>query len=253
MVQSTLQTATLSGGVPPAASIESVHVPEHAPFVALAFLGAGAAILIAAGAAALCLAMRRRRAAAVTAGLAIAGGIFYAALLLALSAGSRDRVLATNGRKVFCEMDCHLAYSIAGVDRMRSIGTGPDSVASAAGTFVAARVRTWFDPSTIAPFRGNSALAPNPREAWLTDREGRRYRVSAAATRAYEISRGASAFSPFHRPLSPGESYETALVFDVPARAAGLRLFVGDPPGIENVLLGHENGPFHGKVYFSLD
>lgn len=252
MVQSTLLESVGGRDVLPAAPPESVRVPEHAPFVALAFLGAGAAILIAAGAAALSLALRRRRTAAVAAGVALAGGILYGALLIALSAGSRDRVLAPTGRKYFCEMDCHLAYSIAGYERTRAIGTGPGAV-TAAGTFVAVRVRTWFDPATIAPFRGNSPLSPGPREAWLADREGRRYATSAAGTRAYELERGAAAFSPFARPLAPGESYETALVFDVPARAAGLRLFVGDPAGIENAILGHENSPLHGKVFFSIE
>jgi hypothetical protein len=28
---------------------------------------------------------------------------------------------------------------------------------------------------------------------------------------------------------------------------------VGDPPGgIEAVLIGHENGPLHGRIYFAL-
>jgi len=252
MLQSTLLAA---GSNLPAsvAAVESAAVPEHAPFVALAFLGMGAALLIAAGAAALCLALRRRRAAAVVAGAAAAGLVLYAGLLVALSLSSRDRVLSARGRKYFCEIDCHVAYSLVSAERTRTVGAGKDAVVSAAGTFVVARVRTWFDPTTIGPMRGNASLTPNPRTAWLVDRQGRRYEVAAAATKAYELARPPGSLSPFSKPLVPGESYESAVVFGGPATAAGLRLFVGDPPGVENALLGHENSPLHGKVYFALE
>jgi hypothetical protein len=238
-MQSTLLMA--AAGLPDLAPpVDSAAVPAQAPFVAIAFLGAGAALAIAAGAAVLCLALRRRRAAAVAAAIFAAGGLLYAGLLLALSLASRDRVLAAKGRKYFCEIDCHLAYSVAGVERTP-------------GGALAVRVRTWFDPSTIASFRGNAPLTPNPREAWLVDDAGRRFPVSGPATKAYEEGRGP--FFPLTRPLAPGQSYETALVFELPrdASAKGSRLFLGDPPGIENALLGHENSPFHGRVYFALE
>jgi uncharacterized membrane protein YgdD (TMEM256/DUF423 family) len=239
MTQSTLLLAAgfASELAPP---LDSAAVPEHAPFVALAFLGAGAALGIAAGAAVLCLALRRRRAAAVAGATFAVGGLLYAGLLLALSLTSHDRVLASRGRKYFCEIDCHLAYSVAGVERT------PNGA-------LAVRVRTWFDPSTIASFRGNAPLTPNPREAWLVDARGKRIAPSPAATKAYAESHGG--FEPFSKTLTPGQSYETALVFEAPPSADSkrLRLLVCDPPGIENAMLGHENSPLHGKVYLAVD
>jgi hypothetical protein len=121
-------------------------------------------------------------------------------------------------------------------------------MATAGSRFVIARVRTWFDPRTIASFRGNGPLSPNPRVAFLVDGAGRRYGISAAGTLAYEEARGLTV--PFSRALTPGDSYETALVFDPPEGVT--RLFVGDPEGVERFLIGHENSFFHRKVFFGL-
>lgn len=80
---------------------------------------------------------------------------------------------------------------------------------------------------------------------------GRRYAFSPAGQKAWEDEHGPT--TPLTKELRPGESYETALVFDVPAGAARLRLFLGDDPlGVESVLIGHENSPMHGKIYFAL-
>jgi hypothetical protein len=245
MMQSSLSfTAASSGTVP-----EYAFVPNHAPFVAIAFLGLGASLLAAAGAAGLCLALCRRRLALGIAAAASGAALLYGVLLFGLALTSRDRLLPAGGRKYFCEIDCHLAYSVAGVLRSRTVGAPPSAV-MANGRFIAVRVRTWFDPETIASFRGNGPLTPNPREAWIVDAAGRRYRPSPAATKAFENTQAGCA--PFTRILRPDESYETALVFDLPEEARGARLFVGDPPGVENLLLGHENGAFHGKTYFDL-
>jgi len=115
----------------------------------------------------------------------------------------------------------------------------------------AVTLRTWFDPATIAPFRGDAPLSPGPRTVYLLDDAGRRRAPSPAATAAWEKSHGES--TPLGRELRPGQSYTTTLVFDLPADARADRLFVGDPPGgIETVLIGHENSPGHGKTYLAL-
>ena len=61
------------------------------------------------------------------------------------------------------------------------------------------------------------------------------------------------ASTPFDRPLRPGEECDDDLRLrrcpGAPRRRAS---FVGDPPGVESVLIGHENSPGHGKVYFAL-
>ena len=238
MIQSTLQVAA-----------DAVRMPENAPIAALALLGAAGVALLTGIAAAVAVAARRKKAAAWIAGGAGAVVAVYGATLLALSVTSRERVLAAGARKYFCELDCHLAVSVERVDTAQSVGGRP-APRPAAGRFVLTRVRTWFDPSTIAPWRGNASLTPNPRTAWIVDAAGRRYAVSREATRA-----AAAAGLPseaLDRPLRPGESFSTTLVFDVPATAPHPRLFFGDSPGVECLLLGHENSPFHGKVLFDL-
>jgi hypothetical protein len=255
MLQSTLlpfasgapAAAGLFAPLIPAASAESVFMPENAPFVALAFLATGGGLLVGGGAIALCLALGRRRLARrIGAALGI-GAAAYAILLVGFSWTSRERVLEPGAKKYFCEIDCHLAYSLVAADTAKTLGVPPRTV-TAGSRFVIARVRTWFDPRTIASFRGNGPLSPNPRVAFLVDGAGRTYGISAAGTRAYEEARGSTV--PFSRVLTPGDSYETALVFDPPEGVT--RLFVGDPEGVERFLIGHENSFFHRKIFFGL-
>jgi hypothetical protein len=54
------------------------------------------------------------------------------------------------------------------------------------------------------------------------------------------------------RSLRPGESYVETFAFTVPDRARSLRLYVGDAPGLENLIVNHENSPFHARTYFAL-
>ena len=226
-----------------------VRMPQNAPISALALLGAAGAFAVAFLAAAITAVAGRTKTATTIAALAAAILLTYGGVLLGLSLTSSDRVLAAGGRKYFCELDCHLAASVEGVETAKAVGP-PSARLSAAGRFVVVRVRTWFDPSTIAPWRGNATLNPNPRTAWIVDASGRRYPVSAPATRA-----AAAAGLPsdgLERALRPGESSRTTLVFDLPAGATKPKLFLGDAPGVENLILGHENSPFHGKVLFDL-
>lgn len=213
-------------------------MPERAPLALLAFLGAGTLLLLAGTGAAIVFVARRRGLARVFGAAGLAVAVVYETLLLAVSLLSRERTLAAGERKYFCEMDCHVAYEIA------------DS-ASPSETRRVVTVRTWFDPSTIASSRGNGPLTPNPRVAFLEDVSRRRFPPSDKATRAWESAHGPS--SPLTRRLRPGESYTTTFVFDVPAEIREPRLFLGHPAGPENFLIGHENAPFHGKVYFALD
>ncbi|MEX0879948.1 MAG: hypothetical protein WEB59_12555 [Thermoanaerobaculia bacterium] len=164
--------------------------------------------------------------------------VIYGTLLLGASLLSRERTLATGERKYFCEMDCHLAYEVS------------EAAAPSETTRVVA-VRTWFDPRTIASARGNGPLTPNPRVVSLVDASGRRFEPSAEATRAWERAHGLSV--PLTRVLRPGESYTTTFVFEVFPGVRAPHFFLGDPAGPENLLIGHENSPFHRKVYFALD
>jgi len=226
MMQSTLTT-----------SASDAFVPALAPLVILALLGTALLLVCAALGASVCLAMRRFGLARWLGGGALAVAVVYAVLLVGAALVSRERTLAPGEKKYFCEIDCHIAYDVAST-------AAPDAATRAV------TVRTWFDESTIASFRGDAPLRPNPRTVYLVDETGGRYAPSEAATRAWEKTHGPS--TPLDRGLRPGESYTTTFVFALPPEARTPRFFLGDPPGPENLLIGHENSPLHGKIYFAL-
>jgi hypothetical protein len=210
--------------------------PPFAPIVVLLFLGAIAAGMVA-SAAFVYGAVRHLPVVRRWAGIALlvipAG---YATLLLGASLGSRDRVLPTGARKYFCEIDCHLACSVERVERTKSLGAE-----RAAGTFTVVTLKTWFDESTISPQRSREApLYPNPREVFIADASGRRFPLSAPES------------MPLSRPLIPGQSYMTRLVFDLPDDIQAPRLFVGDADPISSLLIGHEQSPLHRKIWFGI-
>ena len=58
--------------------------------------------------------------------------------------------------------------------------------------------------------------------------------------------------TPITRPLLPAQSYETELVFHVPADAAQLRLLLTSPGWEEHLVIGDENSLGHKKTYLAL-
>jgi hypothetical protein len=202
-------------------------VPPLAPVVLLLFLGTGFVVFCCAIGAAIAAAAQRRTLARQLAAGALASAVVYGVLLLGASLVSRERTLVAGEKKYFCEMDCHLAYSVDSVSS--------DSLKGS----LSVGIRTWFDPSTIAPFRGDGPLSPNPRAVFLVDDAGLRYPPSTT-------------IASLARALRPGESSLTTVSFDVPPDAGPLRLYVGDAPGLENLVVDHENSPFHAHIYFAL-
>jgi hypothetical protein len=229
--------------------VQSIFMPESAPLVVLAFLGTGLALFLVFLGLVFALATRRRVLAKWLVVAAVASAGAYLGALLLFSFTSREENLRKGDRKYFCEIDCHLAYSLEEASRTKVLGIPPQTGA-AEGSFYVVTVKTWFDPKTIASFRGNGPLTPNPRGVFVVDETGRRYGVSPAGQKTFEESRGPS--TPLTRILRPGESYTTTLVFDLPDWARRPRLFLGDAPGIETFLIGHENSLFHRKTYFEL-
>lgn len=95
--------------------VDMVFMPRFAPIVVLMFLGTCGAIAFA-GLAALYGFIRKKRLVwqwAVVCALVIIAG--YTGVLLVASLASSERVLARGQRKYFCEIDCHIAYSVEGV------------------------------------------------------------------------------------------------------------------------------------------
>jgi len=187
------------------------------------------------------------------AGVALVLVAGYGTTLLAASVASRERVLSATEEKYFCEIDCHLAYSIAGVERTRILAANPTEP-SAAGEFYVVSVRTRFDEHTISPHRGDSPLAPPPRIVTVVDAQGRSYAVSALGQQALENLLGPRWISPT-TPLRPGESYVTHFVFDSPTGVTEPKLLIESPTSpawIGRVVIGDEDSFFHKKVYLRL-
>ncbi|HKW64138.1 MAG TPA: hypothetical protein VJN89_16420 [Candidatus Acidoferrum sp.] len=228
----------------------SAFMPHFAPIVVLLFLGTifvlGLSLLV------LFYGAVRRSAffAKLGAGAAIAIAAGYFLLLAGVSLASSEQTLPPDGRKYFCEIDCHLAYSLVNAQTAASLGPELQQ-ATPHGKFVILRVKTWFDERTISARRGNGPLSPNRRKALLVDDTGRSYEPSPEGQ--FALARSQNSSTPMAQPLRPGESYTTDLVFDIPKNARGLRLLLIEDDPETRFIVGHENSLLHKKIYFDVE
>jgi hypothetical protein len=199
------------------------------PITVLLFLGSllvGAALLVIYVFTRL---TKKEEVARITGRVLVGGAATYALILLTASLTSHGRVLAPGQEKHICEVDCHLAYSVAAA-RAEPLGSGT------VRHIVTVRVR--FDEQTIAPWRAKDAsLSPNSRYVALVDADGNAYTGSTDGLR---------------RRLVPGESYTTDIAFNVPEGAQGLRLVLRNDDPETILIIGHENSLFHRKTTFQL-
>ena len=217
----------------------NANVNLAAPVGALALLGTGFLLFLAALVLIQSLIARKRaRARVVLAAMLLIAGA-YAAAILVFSFASHEKVLARGEEKHFCELDCHLAYSIANVTEARTLSDAPNQ-APAQGVYTIVTLKTRFDETTIAPWRGNGLLNPNSRVLTLIDDRGNRYGPT--------IQTG----TPLATPLRPGESYTTEVAFDLPADAKPATLLVNEAAWETHLVIGHENSPLHKRVKFQL-
>lgn len=195
----------------------------------LLFLGAvlgGAALIVLYGIARI---SKRDQFARIALRVLLGGAGLYAVLLLVASIASRNRVLAPGEEKHICEIDCHLAYAVAGA-RVESLPGGlVRHVVS---------VQARFDEATISARRSRTApLTPNRRYVALVDDAGNEYPGPTEG---------------LTRQLIPGESYRTDIAFDVPMKATGLRLILRNADAETALIIGHENSLFHRHTTFQL-
>lgn len=174
----------------------------------------------------------------------------YLGLMFVFSLRSEEKALARGEEKYFCEIDCHLAYSVVDLKQAKTIGNPPNQ-AKAAGSFYIVTVKTRFDEKTISARRGYGPLYPNPRVLTVFDEQGRKYNLSTEGQQALELSGGGG--TPITTPLRPGETYTTALVFDVPAEVRSPTLLINEEWLPTRFIVGHENSFWHGQTRFRLD
>ena len=225
-------------------------MPQNAPLVVLMFLGACFALALTAIVIVYGCVSGKRPLIKYALAVALAGAGVYGGLLLVASLGSREKVLELGEQKYFCEVDCHEAYSVVDVATNKTVGI-PGSEKPAQGTFYVVKIKVWFDERTISSHRArNMPLTPNPRTVVVVDERGKEYGLSAAGQEALEQARGKSI--PFTQLLRPGESYTTSVVFDLPSNVRNARLYITTQPWLTRWLIGHENSPFHKKIFFRL-
>jgi len=185
------------------------------------------------------------------AALAIVFG--YSATLFGASLASQELTLPPGSEKYFCEVDCHLAYSVAGVQLASVIDGGESSPLRVRGNFAIVSVRTRFDENTISRHRGNGPLDPSPREITLVDEGGHSVPISQTGQQA--LSDSGQAGPSMMQALRPGESYISKVVFEAPGDTRNLRLLIDsptEPRWIGMVLIGSEGSVLHKKVYLAL-
>jgi hypothetical protein len=228
----------------------SEFTPHFAPIVVLLFLGT--ALLLGVSFLVLFYGAARRSSffARLGVGAILSIATCYLLLLTSVSFASSEKVLPAGGWKYFCEIDCHLAYSLAGAQIDAALGPEMQQI-SARGKFVIVRVKTWFDERTISAHRGNGPLTPNARKVVLVDDTGRSFAPSLESQAAF--ARFGNSSTRITEPLRPGESYTTDFVFDVPKDARGLRFLITEDDPETRLVIGHENSLLHKKIYFGLD
>ncbi len=224
-------------------------MPQNAPLVVLTFLGTCFAFGVLGIAVVYGLVRGKPTLVKYALAAALAGAGLYAGLLLTASWASREKVLGLGEQKYFCEIDCHVAYSVVEVAAVKALGTPPHP-ATAAGNFYVVKVKTLFDEKTISARRGYAPLTPGSRRVVVVDERGREFFPSPEGSRALEQARGGT--PPLTQPLRPGESYSTEFVFDLPADVSNPWLFLTNADSVTQLLIGHENSPFHKKIFFRL-
>ncbi|MGB8473013.1 MAG: hypothetical protein WCE61_02875 [Candidatus Acidiferrum sp.] len=224
--------------------------PHFAPIVVLLFLGTlfliGVSVLVL-----LYGAVRRSKRFAAIGGTAVLTIVScYLLLLCGVSLASSEKVVPQGGWKYFCEIDCHIGYSVSGMQTAAIIGPeGQGAVAH--GQFVIVPLKVWFNENTISPTRGDGPLMPNARRVVLVDASGRMYTRSTEAEA--ELARVKREELPLRRALRPGQSFVKDLVFDIPRHASGLRLLITEDDPETRLIIGHENSLLHKKIYLGFD
>jgi hypothetical protein len=224
------------------------NVNLSAPIGALAFLGTAFLIFVAVILLIHSLIARKqgRLKVVIVAMLLVVSA--YVGAMLVMSFVSSERVLTRGQEKHFCEIDCHLAYSVVNTRQSETLGSAPNQ-STARGLFTVVTIKTRFDETTIASWRGSSQLYPNSRVFTLIDERGNKYSPSIEGQRALDAS---SSGSPITTPLRPGESYTTDIAFDLPPDVKTATLLINEGEWNTYFLIGHENSPLHKKTRFQL-
>jgi len=210
-----------------------------APIAVMLFLGAVVALVTGTIAAAIAAFNGKKKFAGLATKALIAGALVYAALLFGASITSQERVLAKDVEKHFCEIDCHIAYSVTEIHRIPTYKSHKDTL-KAGGEFYIITVKTRFDETTIGKDRGNAPLEPSPHQLTVVDAQGRVYKPAAQSG------------TDMRQALHPSESYISTVIFDLPEKVERPKLYISGGGWPDHFLIGHEESWLHKKAYFDI-
>lgn len=167
--------------------------------------------------------------------------VFYAVMLFGFSFSSKETTLGLNEPKAFCGfyLDCHMHTAVTGVRRTKTIGDR-----AAQGEFYVVKVKVFSDAK-------QATLGLITVDARVIDRGSREFfRDSEAENRLGEQP-------PFDKQISPVESFEREIVFDLPTGINNPRLDLREGYGIDHVLeavlVDDEDSLFHKRNLFKLE
>ncbi len=166
--------------------------------------------------------------------------VFYTILLFGTSLLSKEKTLALYEPKAFCGfyLDCHMHTTVTNVRKTKTIG---DKTAN--GEFYVVKVKVFSDAK-------QAMLGLITVEARVVDEQNREF------TRDEQAESQLGGQPPFEKKISPVESFEKEIVFDLPSDAKNPRLDVREGYGIdhviETVLIGDEDSILHKRNYFKI-
>lgn len=165
---------------------------------------------------------------------------FYGIFLVGTSLLSEEKTLTLNEPKNYCGfyLDCHMHTAVSGVRKTKTIGDK-----TAKGEFYIVKVKVFSDAK-------GAKLGLHSVYAKILDANGNEFERDAKA----EEKLGKQ--MPFDKRITPEESFEKEIVFDLPNDAENPRLDIQEGSGIERafeaVLIGDEDSIWHKRKYFEL-
>lgn len=167
--------------------------------------------------------------------------VFYVIIFFASSIFSEEKTLSLNEPKEFCGfyLDCHMHAAVTDVRKTKTIG---DKTAN--GEFYIVKVKVFSDAK-------QAKLGLLTVDAKVIDNQKREFSRDATA----EANLGEQ--PPFDKQISPVESFEKEIVFDLPADAQNPRLDIREgyriDHALEAILVGDEDSLLHKRNYFKLE
>lgn len=166
--------------------------------------------------------------------------VFYAVMLFGFSFASTEKTLAMNEPKEFCGfyLDCHMHTAVSGVRTAKTIGN-----INANGEFYIVKVKVFSNAKA-------ATLGLITVDAHVVDASSRTYIRDERAEE--QLGNQPS----FDQKISPVESFEKEIVFDLSVDVQNPRLDISEGYGIdkviEAVLVDDEDSILHRRVYFEL-